>query len=603
MSTYLTKSDFKVASTCPTKLYYKKLRYPSLLDDDPYLEFLADGGYMVEKMAKLLFPGGREIGDWDRPEQAFEQTREALESGDGTLFEATVIHGNLLARVDILRREGNTLSLIEVKSSAVDSVADGPSPFHGKRGGIPSQWRPYIEDVAFQAVVLRRVFSGFMIVPILCVVDKAKTASDNVTFAKFYVQRGQGLQGRFRPEVQYSGDVNRLSSDHILALLDVSTEVSELETEVAGMADALALTLQNDPISCVRPEIGLRCKKCEYRLPHQANQQSGFRECWGILADPDPHVLDLYRIDLVGGKNSDVVASLAARGKARLSDISSDLLSGAAADRQRLQLYCTARGAEHIDPKLTEILSEYPYPLHFIDFEGSRLALPYHAGMRPYEQAAFQWSCHTIRMPGGSIEHSEWLNSAEAFPNFDFARGLQAQIGRDGTVFVWSHYELDVLREIRRQMDLYGERDTPLAEWLDHMTVPHGGRVVDLCDLAKAYYFHPTMKGSLSIKYVLPAVWQSDAALRTHPAFAKYLKLDPAGQPQNPYDALPPLPIGESEEVVNEGTGAMRVYQEMMFGLAGADPALQESYRRLLLQYCELDTAAMVMIWKHWSKT
>jgi hypothetical protein len=45
---YLTKSDFKIARTCPTKLYYKKLRYPSLMDDNPYLEFLADGGYMVE---------------------------------------------------------------------------------------------------------------------------------------------------------------------------------------------------------------------------------------------------------------------------------------------------------------------------------------------------------------------------------------------------------------------------------------------------------------------------------------------------------------------------------------------------------------------------
>ena len=47
MTMHLSKSDFKVARTCGTKLYYKKLRYPSKQDDDPYLEFLADGGYMV----------------------------------------------------------------------------------------------------------------------------------------------------------------------------------------------------------------------------------------------------------------------------------------------------------------------------------------------------------------------------------------------------------------------------------------------------------------------------------------------------------------------------------------------------------------------------
>jgi hypothetical protein len=31
---HLSKSDFKVARTCGTKLYYRKLRYPSNLDDD-----------------------------------------------------------------------------------------------------------------------------------------------------------------------------------------------------------------------------------------------------------------------------------------------------------------------------------------------------------------------------------------------------------------------------------------------------------------------------------------------------------------------------------------------------------------------------------------
>ena len=43
MSTYLSKSDFKVARTCATKLYYRKLGYPSMLQDDDYLQFLADG--------------------------------------------------------------------------------------------------------------------------------------------------------------------------------------------------------------------------------------------------------------------------------------------------------------------------------------------------------------------------------------------------------------------------------------------------------------------------------------------------------------------------------------------------------------------------------
>ena len=33
---FLTKSDFKVAQTCPTKLYYRKLGYPTREDGDEY---------------------------------------------------------------------------------------------------------------------------------------------------------------------------------------------------------------------------------------------------------------------------------------------------------------------------------------------------------------------------------------------------------------------------------------------------------------------------------------------------------------------------------------------------------------------------------------
>ena len=81
---HLSKSDFKVARTCGTKLYYKKLRYPSKQDDDPYLEFLADGGYMVETIAKLLFPEGNLITappDWvgeNAPDAIVKGLLEAL---------------------------------------------------------------------------------------------------------------------------------------------------------------------------------------------------------------------------------------------------------------------------------------------------------------------------------------------------------------------------------------------------------------------------------------------------------------------------------------------------------------------------------------------
>lgn len=41
-------------------------------------------------------------------------------------------------------------------------------------------------------------------------------------------------------------------------------------------------------------------------------------------------------------------------------------------------------------------------------------------------------------------------------------------------------------------------------------------------------------------------------------------------------------------------------YQAMLYGAARDDPAVRQSCRDPLRQYCQLDTAAMVMVWDHW---
>jgi hypothetical protein len=81
---------------------------------------------------------------------------------------------------------------------------------------------------------------------------------------------------------------------------------------------------------------------------------------------------------------------------------------------------------------------------------------------------------------------------------------------------------------------------------------------------------------------------------------------------KNPYDALPALTLQDSKDnaldlakfddldVVKNGPGAMLAYEHIRYGLAASDQAVCKSMRRQLMRYCELDTAAMVMVWKHW---
>src|SRR6266576_1521946 len=182
---YLSKSDFKVARTCATKLYYKKLRYPSAKDDDPYLQFLADGGYMVEAIARLCYPGAVEVGFDAGPEAAGEQTMAVIKSHDSvTLLEATLIYDRRLARVDILKKDGHRFELIEVKSKSVDT-AKTANPFRGVHGHIVSAWQEYLEDVTFQYAVLTRLLPDAKVVPYLCLVDKSKSTTIESIFSNF----------------------------------------------------------------------------------------------------------------------------------------------------------------------------------------------------------------------------------------------------------------------------------------------------------------------------------------------------------------------------------------------------------------------------------
>ena len=107
MINYLSKSDFILAHDCPTKLYYKKMGYPSVDDGNEYLHYLARGGYMVGKMATLFYPNGILIetdGDYSK---AIELTKNYLKRDKITLFEAAIESKGKLIRIDILEKKNN----------------------------------------------------------------------------------------------------------------------------------------------------------------------------------------------------------------------------------------------------------------------------------------------------------------------------------------------------------------------------------------------------------------------------------------------------------------------------------------------------------------
>lgn len=608
----LSKSDFKLAKDCVTKLYYREQQYPTATDEDPYLALLAQGGYMVEHLAKALFPEGREV-PFGRTREGWEATREALSADQVTLFEATLLHDRLLARVDILVKQGNTFDLIEVKSVSIDSreveerlEAGAPSPFRAKRKpwGIISNWQAYLEDITYQRLVLARCFPGAVIRPWLMVVDTASSTDIDGLWAQFDLQRNvQTESGRVRDlEVRFVGDAEAFRRSHFLVKLDCADEVDELLPSVTEDADRFASLLTDTGPVREQRTIDWQCKDCEFRVD-DGKLPNGFRECWGPLAEPTPEIFDIFSFGTVKHDGELLANHLIASRRTRLADVDPALLTrkdgsaGSTNLRQLRQLTHTLADTMFIGDGLGPAISAWQYPLHFIDFETSGLAVPYHAGMRPYETVAFQWSCHTIDHPGAAPRHREWLNTVDAYPNEAFARSLRDAIGDDGTVLMWATHERSTLRTIATQLDRYGRGDAELLTWLGTLTADDS-RLVDMHALCKTEFFHPAMKGRTSIKKVLDAIWKADVVARTRCA----AWTGRAADETDPYLALPRVQVGGAELEVVDGTGAMTAYQEMLYGASRNDTARNLAWQQLLRQYCELDTLAMVLIWDHWRR-
>jgi hypothetical protein len=609
----LSKSDYILARSCPAKLFFRENGYADNRDGDAYVAMLAEGGYMVEALAKARYEGAIQLEYGRSVAKDYELTRQHLDRETVTLFEATLLVGRRQARVDILEKSGNIVRLIEVKAKSFDGqehlanrAGGGNGVFRAKRkaGGILADWRAKLEDLTYQVLLLEKLLPGVTIRPFLALTDKRKRANADNVPGFFELVRRNGRDGVARLHTaRYIGTREQLADLDLVTEVDVSEEVDMLRDQVEEAA-ALFESRLDAPLAVHARGVqrGSHCGACEFR--HDiAGEPSGFDECWGPLALPSPHMLELFSIGSARAPDkSSLVEWMLGQDKASLLEIpeaglvKADGTIGTNAERQRRQIAHTRSGEIFVGPGLRDSILALRGPLHFIDFETSRLALPYHAGMRPYGQVSFQWSCHTVRSLGERPTHSDWLNVTDIWPNQSFAASLHETIGDEGPVLVWTQFEASVLKEIVRDIPAFGRETPELVEW---MTDVVERRMVDLHEWARTQYYHPGMRGRTSIKVVLDALWKSDAVMRRQ--FEAWSGL-PADASRDPYAGLPSVEINGIQRDVHEGTGAMLAYQEMMYGADRGDVATKNKWGALLKQYCGLDTLSMVLIVDHWRR-
>ena len=333
---------------------------------------------------------------------------------------------------------------------------------------------------------------------------------------------------------------DELDLNQLFRIEDITDIARQKQDEIKSNIDAIRDFMQNHgPLSEPSSEIDMHCfnpYECEF-----------WDYCTRDL--PKPNVFDIH-----GMWKSKKIEKYH-EGKVSFEDLKNEKLNPKYL--QQIDFEINGREPKINMQAICDVLDSLKYPLYFIDYETCQHAIPEFPKTKPYQQIPFQYSLHIIRNEGGPLEHREFL-ADENDENMirTFAESMIGDMGGDGSVIVYNKaFESSRNREIG---EMYPEYKSEMERF--------NSNIVDLMVPFKSRdYYTKEMKGSYSMKYVLPALYPDD--------------------PDLDYHALP---------VVHNGGEASAAFLTLKDKTADE----REEIRHGLLEYCKLDTLAMVKIWE-----
>jgi hypothetical protein len=219
-------------------------------------------------------------------------------------------------------------------------------------------------------------------------------------------------------------------------------------------------------------------------------------------------------------------------------------------DNQERVARVVRSGQAEVDHAALGTLATVQWPACYLDFEGVAPALPWFEDAEPYRQIPFQYSLHRCYAPGQVADHQEYLALNTGDWRADLCDRLLTQLGERGSIVVYSGYEKQMLNYLARALPAFAPRIEAVI-----------ARLFDLLPVVRDGYCHPGFHGGSGIKSVLPVM-------------------------------VPEL--GYSSLTVQDGTDAAGVFALMRVGKK--DGSATSVHRQDLLEYCKLDTLAMVRV-------
>lgn len=266
-----------------------------------------------------------------------------------------------------------------------------------------------------------------------------------------------------------------------------------------------------------------------------------------LYAELNPH--SIYHLSTL---RPQLIGELEDLGITQIKDIPDQIKLS---EKQRRQVQVTKTNQRIIDKtKIFEFVDNLKYPLYFLDYETLSSVIPSFDGIRPYQQVPFQYSLHILEHPGAPLQHKEYLHRENTHPGLPLLQRLKEDIGDKGTVLVW--YEKF---EKSRNKEL-GEMFPEYADFMQGVN----NRVIDLMvPFSEGWFVDKDFFGSASIKKVLPVLVSE---------------------------------LSYKELNIQEGASAQRLWMETI--LDGKNAETKNQIMTDLIEYCKLDTLAMVQLFK-----
>jgi hypothetical protein len=356
---------------------------------------------------------------------------------------------------------------------------------------------------------------------------------------QYYVLKNLGFKIKSANVIHINNEYIRsdeLDISQLFKIVDVTNDVISMQSNIPNILKEFERYLEdreNEP----NIDIGKHCNN-----PYECDAKN---YCWKIQRQiPDYSIFNIFNL---GSKKQ---VELYDRGIINIDDVPHDF-GMTSIQAQAVENYKS--NITFIDKEnIKSFLQNLTYPIYHLDFETYQQAIPLYKGLKPFEQIPFQYSLH-IEYEDGTLKHKEFLAQDGVDSRYELALKLCEDIPSDVTVLAYNmSFEKGVIKKLANS---YPELENHL------LTINEN--IQDLMILfQKKWYVTPSMQGSYSIKYVLPSLV---------PEFEKsYKELDG----------------------VQNGSQAMNAFANMS-KLIETD---KQKMRKSLLEYCKLDTLAMVKI-------